>query len=416
MIDEKSIKYLMTFNNINKNLIFSIYNYLNFLSLKTKDYRENYLSYKDDLITKNENINNNPDKDTINKKNETLLKIIDKNIPLMHSIFEKFNDYYEFNYKNYSSINRNNSELCDLYKNQKLKSSKSNQNNEITLKNNLLLLIFKSMINEMNDSIVRESIRNERKNFYLKNKYIKSPKKNNESERDKSINNLIKEYIQNNYKESNIEVSINIINIPSKNYNKYRISSSSSYSNKPQQNNISLNSYNQNAQINIKLFPFNIFISLLLNKMFIYNNKITILISHKYKRKSFSDLILFKKIKNMFQDCINSIYNILFEEKKRKNIGMMNMNNLSFDEESLLELIKRFINYIYDFNLVSKTKCGLCHNIVKYSYSEKTFLPPFYKLYKEKDINQINSKNINEIEQKLFYHEDCFRKIANYSL
>ena len=416
MIDEKSIKYLYQFNNINKIIKYSIYNYLNFLSLKTKDYRENYLSYKDDLITKNENINNNPDKETINKKNEILLKVIEKNIPLMNSIFEKFNDYYEFNYKNYSFINRNNPEICEFYKNQKLKISKNNQNNEITLKNNLLLLIFKSMINVMEDSIVRESIKNERKNFFFKNKYIKSPKKNGESERDKSINELIKEYIQNNYKESNIEVSINIINIPSKNYNKYRISSSS-YSNKPQQNNISLNSYNQNAQINIKLFPFNIFISLFLNKLSIYNNnKITILISHKYKRKSFSDLILFKKIKNMFQDCINLIYNILFEEKRRKNISMMNMNNLNFDEECLLELIKRFINYIYDFNLISKTKCGLCQNIVKYSYSEKTFLPPFYKLYKEKDINLTNPKNNNEIEQKLFYHEDCFRKIANYSL
>ena len=415
-MEEKDIRIISDINTINKRLKSLIFNYLNFLSSKTIDYKDNYLSYKYNTSIK-EHTNNNQDKDNnIKNRNEYYLQKIENEVPLMNKVLESFNNYFDSYNKKYPVINGNILELKTYYNIQKLRNLKNIQNNEITLKSHLLFLIFKNMININEDSIVRESIRNERKNYYLsKNKNIKSPKKLNELERP-SICDLIKDYIEKYFKESKIEIALNIINVPSKSYNKFRVSTSS-YSNKSQQYNSSLSIHNQFAQINIKLFPFNINIGLYLNKNIIYNNKekVNISIKDEYKRPSFSNLILFKKINNFLKERINSIFNIIIDEKRRKNISNMN-NNIIFDEDALYDFLKRLINYIYDYNNITKKKCGLCEKIVKYSFGEKTYLPPYYKIYKEKENTQMNAKIINESEQKLFFHEECFKKLANYSL
>lgn len=410
MLDEKDNRYIGEIYNINKRLKSFLFSYLNFLSSKTKDYKENYLSYKYNTSFK-ENTNNNQDKDNIAKRNEYYLNKIENEFPLMNKLFESLNVYIESYNKKYPVTNGNMQELAMINNIIKLKYLKNNQNNDITVKNNFLYLIFKNMINIMEDSIVRESLKSERRNIYLtRNKIIKSPKKKNESERA-YICESIKDYIKTYFNESKIEITCNIVKIASKNYNKFRVLSSS-YPSKSHQYNTPLNTYNQIAQINLKLFPFSISISLYLNKNI---EKINISIKDEYQRKSFSNLILFKKINNLFQLRINSIVNIINSEKRRNYTANMNNNNSLFDEEDLIDLLKRFINYIYDYNNITKKKCGLCEKITKYSCIEKTFLPPYYKLYKEKD-NQMNVKMINESDQKLFFHEECFKKTANYAL
>jgi hypothetical protein len=411
MLEEKDNRCIAEIYNINKKLKSLLFNYLNFLSSKTKDYKENYLSYKYNTSFK-ENTNNNQDKDNIAKRNEYFLNKIESEFPLMNKVFESFNIYIESHNKKYPVTNGNVQELAMINNIIKLRYVKNSQNNDIIGKNNIIYLIFKNMVNIMEDSIVRETLRSERRNIYLsKNKIIKSPKKKNELEKS-FICESIKDYIKTYFNESKIEITCNIVNIASKNYNKFRVLSSS-YPSKSHQYNNPLNTYNQIAQINLKLFPFSISMSLYLNKN---KEKLNISIKDEYQRKSFSNLILFKKINILFQSRINSIFNIINSEKRRNYTANMNNNNILFDEEDLIDLLKRFINYIYDYNNITKKKCGLCEKIIKYSYSEKAFLPPYYKLYKEKDINQMNAKNINELDQKLFFHEECFKKTANYSL
>ena len=94
----------------------------------------------------------------------------------------------------------------------------------------------------------------------------------------------------------------------------------------------------------------------------------------------------------------------------------MSINNnaiILLDEEILKEFLIKFINYVNDYNTITNIKCNLCQKMAKYSYMEKCFLPPFYKLYKDKEALLSNNKNDNNNKQTLFFHEECFRKIAN---
>ena len=166
MLDEKDNRYIGEIYNINKRLKSFLFSYLNFLSSKTKDYKENYLSYKYNTSFK-ENTNNNQDKDNIAKRNEYYLNKIENEFPLMNKLFESLNIYIESYNKKYPVTNGNMQELAMINNIIKLKYLKNNQNNDITVKNNFLYLIFKNMINIMEDSIVRESLKSERRNIYF---------------------------------------------------------------------------------------------------------------------------------------------------------------------------------------------------------------------------------------------------------
>jgi hypothetical protein len=59
-------------------------------------------------------------------------------------------------------------------------------------------------------------------------------------------------------------------------------------------------------------------------------------------------------------------------------------------------------------------KCAFCNQITRYSYKEKNFFPPYYKLLKISK-GAFEPKNNNE-KNNLFFHEECFKRISNPSL
>ena len=81
------------------------------------------------------------------------------------------------------------------------------------------------MINLNHDFYVRESVKNERRSnlLLLRNKFIKPQRQSNDTERNASPNEIIKDYITKYYKESNIKINIDFINIPSKIYPKSKL-------------------------------------------------------------------------------------------------------------------------------------------------------------------------------------------------
>ena len=408
MYDEKDKDYLYSLNNSIKKQRFQIYNYINFLSCKTDDYKENYLNYKYNIPIKNENKNINIDEEEIQKRNENFLKFIENELNKSYKDLENMNEYIKNSKKYILNINiRNEQEVIKYYSSIKKKTLKTCQNKETIFRSDFVSLIFKNMINKKEDSIVRDSVKSDRRtNYFPRNKINKLPRQNSDNERNYDINDYFREYIKNNFKDSKIEIKINNTS-PIKNNSKFRIL--------PQNRIQQINSmyYNTSqSHINIKNIPFNIILSFNLNKELIYNNhKFLISLKDEYDSPSHSELILYKKIKCLLYERILSILNLIYEEKRRK-MNNTNSNIILFDEEILREFLIKFINYVYDFNMINKTKCHLCQNIVKFSSSEKCFLPPFYKAYKEKEALTMNSKNENENEPKLFYHEDCFRRIA----
>ena len=98
MIETKEKECLLTLFNINRKLRDSVYNYLNFFSLKTDDFRENYLSYR--YNTPSVNANNN--ERNILKINENFLKIFENELRSMNSLFEFLKEYFENYEKNYT--------------------------------------------------------------------------------------------------------------------------------------------------------------------------------------------------------------------------------------------------------------------------------------------------------------------------
>ena len=107
------------------------------------------------------------------------------------------------------------------------------------------------------------------------------------------------------------------------------------------------------------------------------------------------------------------------EKRKKQNMLYNNPNNppVKMDKEFLVEFLKKLVNYLYDYDRIFKIKCDFCGKLTKYSLAEKYFFPPYYKMYKEREMPlSSNNKNLIEVEKNLFYHEDCFKKMANPSL
>ena len=411
MFDEKEKDYLCLIHNTQKRQRLQIYGYINFLSCKTGDYKDNYLNYRYNISIANENKDINIDEEEIQKRNENFVKFIENELSKLYKDLENMSEFIKNSNKIYLNLNKEEQQINKYLSILKKKAIKSYQNRETLLRTDFSSLIFKNMIIQKEDSIVRDTVKTERKaNYFARNKIMnKFPRQNSENERHYNLNDYFKEYIKNNFKENNkLEIKVNILS-PSKNNSKFKILPQI----RVQQINNSIYYNTSQAHINVKSIPFNIILSFNLNKELVYNNhKFSISLKDEYDSPSHSDLILFKKVKCLLYERIKSILNLIYEEKRRKMNNTNNNNIILFDEEILKDFIIRFINYIYDFNIINKTKCYLCQNIVKFSENEKCFLPPFYKAYKEKEALLMNSKNENENEPKLFYHEDCFRKIA----
>ena len=398
MFEEKEKEYLISLISSQTRQRRQLYNYLNFLSCKTDDYRENYLNYKFNFRTTTNEAKIDITEEEIAKKNENYLKFIETEMSELFLFLEKLKEYAE----NWSKISsggiQNFNEMYDYYKNHKIKALKNHRNKEIMQRSDLLGILFENMMNLKEDSMVRESIKTDVRLNNIRNKFLnKMQKQSSDIERSNDMNSYFKEYIQMNYKDSPMKLSI--INLPIKN-----ISSKLLFS----LQNKRLSS--KFLQINIKIYPINIFIGFYLNKELIYNNyKFILTLKEEYKRPTNNDFIIHKKIKILFYERIISILNMIYEEKRRLNI---NNTIIILDEEYTREFLKRFIHYINDYYLINKIKCSLCQTTAKYSYVEKCFLPPFYKLYKEKE-NLPPGLKINNSENKLFFHEECFKKMAN---
>ena len=315
------------------------------------------------------------------------LNIINKNEYVINSEF--YNKFYPMNYnRNYENNNLN----ILIYK------------NLIDIPNNIIL---KDMIRKKR--FISDSIRLRKRNAFLKeNKFAEI----------KPANDCIIQFIENNFIEYISEIQ---------NKKKKKIQNNNIFFN------CKINSSKTIAEISIGILIFNIWIKIPLNKEYNltnYYDKIIFLINfnydkpdnlfienrlnqeelyHKLEKKSYNknllknNYILLKKIKKLLEFRIYSIIKKIIDETK-----LFRKNNI-FDDFILIEFCKRFIFYIHDYNQLFKTKCQICEKIVKYSAKEKCFFPPYMKVYKEKEY--IFFKNEN-----LFYHEECFRRIALPSL
>ena len=144
------------------------------------------------------------------------------------------------------------------------------------------------------------------------------------------------------------------------------------------------------------------------NKLFELNEffykKSDLKIENEFQIKNafqFKNKYLLIKIRNFFQDIIEFIIKSIFEEiEKDKRIISGNV---------LIEFCKRFLFFIHDYNNLFKTKCSFCQKIVKYSFNEKCFFFFYIKKYQERNLNSFRYNNVDNT--KIFYHEQCYRRI-----
>jgi len=358
------------FNDLGKlmNLLLS---YLNFFSPNNEKiiYPIYFNKYKSLLPTEPNIEKTNGEK--LSEKIQIYFDEFNNEMLLLNAHLKEINKYLENNIASFTN-NKYINELNNLYgdlKNLRMKNIlyKSRiQNNE------LIYLIFKHIVNIAECSIVEDLLKSEIKGGYIlrgKNKPI-------------SQNNLI-------------DIKEEIIN-----YIKNTLKS-----------NIDFN-YDSKGNISIKYFPFAIIIisSPLKENFYSLKRKLSIIINFINQKKENQDLILIDKIKILFENRIAFILNLMFEEKK-----LTSQKSVSFTQQNILEFIKNFINYLYNYNNLMKKKCALCNQISKYSFIEKSFFPPYYKLYKTYKIPIDNNFVFNE-KENLFYHEDCFKRISNPSV
>lgn len=282
--------------------------------------------------------------------------------------------------------------------------------NRLYQNNDLYSLLNKNLINDTSDYFCRKLIKNELKNAEFQIRIRNMNYCNQKNLESKPINEWIKEFIINNYKDKIYEKQIK-------------------ENEKCLRNiyfNCEIDSYKIYAYIDINILKFHIFIKFPLKffNISIFYNKIKVNLKFKYDNKDIPEAPYTNKTGKFFEknDIKEKKYILIEKIKKLMNDRVCQINKAIFKEESmnilksdisgkislnhLIEFCKRFIYYIHEYSQLFTTKCGACEKIVKYSVKEKSFLPPYYKIYRER-----NNKN-NEDNLKLFYHEECFRKIA----
>ena len=386
---------LKIFNSINR-IRYLTYNIIRIMSKKLDN--NNYDTIEINNNNKNELNNNNIN---INKELLTHWDNIKNTLEYLNNSLNlfKYTSYFNINDYYYKMISYSNNYKKSLF----------------YRKNDFYILIFKDLINTLNNKILKDIINAEKKYVEIQLSRIRFNKSMKEKIEDsKSINYYINEYIKNNLNEQlspKNEIKIPIQNI----YFNCEIITFEKES---------------IAHITIEFCNFYILIKIPFNKQYnVYNYlyKIYFLIRFKYylsddpyhynkskevglinkldmelnKTKQLlksKNYFLFNKMNNFLVAKIYVIIKTILDEKKK----------IIVEKDVIIELCKRFIYYIYDYNNIFKTKCGICNKIVKYSLSEKCFYPPYIKIYKERD-NFINK--INNEETKLFYHEECYKRL-----
>ena len=269
---------------------------------------------------------------------------------------------------------------------------------------NLQYIIYAQLINFHNNYFITESIIQNLKITNISNmsKYLNIIYQKIE---DKNIiNTKIKEFINNNFKD----------------YYRHRLGQNDNNKNSTNNSDIYYNFeiyQNEIVQIHIQFWIFNLIIRIpyerVYSKKLIY--KMKVFLNYKYRKPSpllneefdlpnkKTNSILITKLKNIFELLIIRIFFAIIDERKYSKEAKDTI------DDAFLELSKRFLYHISDYKDMPKTKCGLCNKIVKYSVQEKCFFPPYYKKYKD----DFRDRNNPEENSKLFYHEECFKKIGN---
>jgi hypothetical protein len=141
MYDDKDKEYLFLVNNSLKKQRFQVYNYINFFSCKTDDYKENYLNYKFNFPNPNEYKNININEEEIQKRNEIFSKFIESDLTKSYKDFENMTEYIKNAKKLYINLpNRNEQEIIKYYSSLKKKTLKLYQSKEILLRSDLASL------------------------------------------------------------------------------------------------------------------------------------------------------------------------------------------------------------------------------------------------------------------------------------
>ena len=358
------------FNDLGKlmNLLLS---YLNFFS--PNDEKINYPMYFNkykslfQIETNTDKINN----EKLNEKVQIYFEEFNNEMLLLNGHLKEVNKYLENNLVSFTNSKYIN-ELNNLYSDLKNLRSKNILYKSRIQNNELIYLIFKHIVNIIECSIVEDLLKSEIKGGYILRGKYKSFSQNNTIDIKQEVVNYIK-----NTLKCNIDFN-----------------------------------YDLKGNISIKYFPFSIIIisSPLKENFYSLKRKLTLIINFINHKKENQDLILIDKIKTLFENRLASILNLLFEEKK-----LSIHKSVSFTQQNILEFIINFLNYLYNYNNLMKKKCALCNKISKYSFVEKSFFPPYYKLYKTYKIPIDNNFVFNE-KENLFYHEDCFKKISNTSV
>ena len=377
----EEIHYLV-FNNI-KDIRKSFFDILELISKEINDRQNNILLNEDN-----------------NKSNSDQNKIQELWKENVKNIIKLKNDLSIFTNKNC------NFNIIDYYIN--IYKTKIN-NNKLFQRNNFEALIYQNCFDFPYNKMVKDFLRfkiNEFEKNAEKNKITQFYKQKNPEK--KTINEYIYKFIKNNYKDRINERNVKVIE------------------NKPE--NIFFNCQTKPnefiAKIAIEFFNFNIFIKIPFQKEFKmenFINKINIFVNFKYGETEINYLHKKKELKEFYKKNEHKIINFILIKKIQmllenivysiiqKMIIIANELKIQiFEEDALIEFCQKFIYYIHDFDNIFKTKCGICQKIIKYSFQEKCFYPPYFKLYKER--GNFISKNNNE-ENNFFYHEECLRRI-----
>ena len=356
---------------------------------------------------------NNNHKD-INKKNiksdffnldNLKIKLL-KELESLNALLKHINDNNEI-YNNNTNINFNNNELYKFNNKNKKNNQIEKFYKEIIKKSDLLNIIFKSSLNINKDLVVRKMVMSDR----FRNSFLKLPSQIKfENIRFK----LLIEYLQKNLNKNKSQPGPKI-------ECKYEYADTSIVDDNL---NITFLSRENDYILLLKLPIFDVLLQLPFDKNCCLNNfvfKVVIIGKEEYENQSIFEefeydkknkkLLLFQKIKNLFELRIISLIQIINEEYKRDNPYNKNNNNsLIYTNEYLIKIAIRFIDYIYDYYRLFKVKCDICGNNAKYNSIERCFFPPYYKLFTNNENILSNKIKNKEKIQNIYVHEECFKK------
>lgn len=354
-----------------------------------KNLRDVYSITKFLNISDNNNESNKKEKESFTSKINHYLKILQEYLIKINNI--------------------NNILICDC----SIIAYNNNINNNIKFYHNFYNIIIQNLTTFSKKRLIKELIKSDRNIKEIKNKNFRILFE--KMDETKTITEYIYEFLKNDFKDVSNRSNTNNVNEINKEIQNEDIFFTCKLGDGRQ------NRGDNIANISINFFIFNISIIMPYNKpcnLMFFLEKITLLIEYKYDLSytkinegpglimKYTNYILIKKIQQLFESRIYEILLDIFEDTK-----YIKNRNFLFENDLLIELCKRFLYYINDYRQIFKTKCGVCEKIIKYSLNEKCFFPPYYKIYRSRDIKKNKEDNI-----KLFYHEECYKKFISQSL